>query len=75
MEPELRIRRADKFGFEFAKIRYPLADILTRILLGQGQIVLIMARLGAQQGDIEAAQLLVQMGRQLGKTLAGARLR
>ncbi len=33
-----------------------------------------MARLGAQQGDVKAPQLLVQMGSQLGKTLAGARL-
>ncbi len=67
MKPELGIRRADKLGFQLAKEGYPFADILPCVLFGQAQVILIVARFGAQQRDIEAAQLFVQMGASLAK--------
>lgn len=72
MKTKLAVWRQDKVGFHVAKIAHARRNVLVGNLLRQRQVILIMARFGSQEREIKCLQIIIQPGRQSGKTFAGA---
>jgi hypothetical protein len=75
VKSKLRVRGFDQFPFTTLERREPRIDVNAgHQVTCQLQVVLEVARLGAQQAAIELRQFVIQARQQRGKALAGARL-
>jgi len=74
VEPKHRILTGDQLLFHRANALHMGRDVFLAVELCKTQIVLKMARFGAQQPSVEARQDGVEQGCKACKTLAGARL-
>ena len=59
MEAKLHVRRLNQFLLYATEECYPFIDGLTRIVPGQGQVILIMPPFGLEQRTIELGKLII----------------